>query len=1173
MDREGGEHRPSDNAGYTLRDTLASGTSFVSAPGCTFSSGEVACTSTGLASGATDTYAITVHISSGFADGATLSNSASVAAADNATSDPDQTDNTGSASVTVNRSADLSITKSGPATVTAGNQITYTLSVSNGGPSDAANVRVNDGLPAGLSNAKFCTYTTIPCTPAASYSTPTSLGPLGNGDHVFVVIRADVSPALADGTVLSNKARVSADTADPSLANNESNRVDTAVNTRAELSITKSDSPDPVIAGNNLTYTIVVTNNGPSVARSVSVSDPLPAGTSFVSADHGGTTMAGTVTWSLGDINPAATVTLTLVVKVDPARTTDLSNTATVSSTTTDLTLGNNSVAETTAVITRADVSITKADSVDPVIAGNNLTYTIVVTNNGPSVAPSVSVSDAVPAGTSFVSADHGGTNSAGTVTWSLGDFNPTDTVTLTLVVKVDPARTASLSNTATVTSTTADPTLGNNSATETTAVITRADVSITKADSVDPVIAGNNLTYTTVVTNNGPSVARSVSVSDPLPAGTSFVSADHGGTNTAGTVTWSLGDLNPTDTVTLTLVVKVDPARTTSLSNTASVSLTTTDPTPGNNSATETTAVITRADLSITKSDSPDPVIAGNNITYTIGVTNSGPSVAWSVSVSDPLPAGTSFVSADHGGTNTAGTVTWNLGDMTPGATATLTLVVKVDPSRTADVSNTATVSSSTTDDATGNNSAATTTAVQTQADLSITKTDYATTVAAGTSTTYTISVTNSGPSTEPAGVVVKDTIPANTTPSSPDCPIAGGVMTCTTTAPLTPGSSVSFHLTLAIPITYRDGGNTTLQNTATITSEPATDPNQGNNSSTDADTVGAATIGSTSTMTDSSFQLKDDLSPWTITDFEILLNAKNVVVATNPGQFYYHQRATNPFAVTTKFQFNLNWPAEFTSQTDGGQPIHAYVQLATDPANTWRDWTPQSTGICSTYQASSATPSGAPACSGQDGTITVNNVPAGAKVWVTAHLDFVPKGATVPSNFTQKPKTYGPFRSDIVISNQQSSLVLGASTSQTDLLGRGKKVTVVYGTMNDAAGNNMQNVWIRLTQGTTIVLTHTDVNGDYVFYDGQQCTGDGLDACSGGPAATFTFSSANNVSTTLAVLGQGGAQPALGAAPTMPAGKSSVTVSGTGANSSGLTNTISVSGGSASARNWTFS
>ncbi len=410
---------------------------------------------------------------------------------------------------------------------------------------------------------------------------------------------------------------------------------------------------------------------------------------------------------------------------------------------------------------------------------------------------------------------------------------------------------------------------------------------------------------------------------------------------------------------------------------------------------------------------------------------------------------------------------------------------------------------------------------AITREADLSIVKTDGTTTVAAGTSTTYTITLTNNGPSSVGAGVVVKDNIPANTTPSEtePNCSISGGVMTCTTTTSLLPGQSVTYSLTLSVPITYRDGGNTTLSNTAYIHSSPETDPDPTDNSSTDTDTVGAATVGSGSTMTDSAFQLKDDLGPWTITDFEILLNNRNVVVATNPGQFYYHQRATNPFSVATKWEFNLNWPKEFTAQMEGGNPIHAYVQLAGDPANTWRDWTPQSTGSCWTYSspADNVNPNNLPNCGGQYGKITVNNVPAGAKVWVTVHLDFALKGTTQPQSITL-PKTYGPFRSDITIKHQQTGLILGTSTSQTNLLGRGKKVTVVYGTTVNGAGNPVGGVWMKVQQGTgPSVFIRSDVtSGEYVIYDGQAC-GDGLTECS----SAWTFANGTNVNTTITIYG----------------------------------------------------
>src|SRR5439155_1107904 len=133
------------------------------------------------------------------------------------------------------------------------------------------------------------------------------------------------------------------------------------------------------------------------------------------------------------------------------------------------------------------------------------------------------------------------------------------------------------------------------------------------------PVKAGNNVTYTLTVQNlnyslpvapnDSQSTARSVTVTDPLPAGTSFVSAENGGSLSGGSVTWNLGDMATGASQTLTLVLQVDPSRTSNISNTASVSTTSTDPVNSNNSATEATTVITRADLSITKSDSPDPV------------------------------------------------------------------------------------------------------------------------------------------------------------------------------------------------------------------------------------------------------------------------------------------------------------------------------------------------------------------------------------------------------------------------------------------------------------------------------------------------------------------------------------------------------------------------------------
>ena len=253
-------------------------------------------------------------------------------------------------------------------------------------------------------------------------------------------------------------------------------------------------------------------------------------------------------------------------------------------------------------------------------IAGSNLTYTIKVTNLGPSDNSGFTLSDALPAGTSFVSATSPDcVHSAGTVTCTSAGLAAGADVTWTIVASVasSVADGTTLSNSASIaTNNTTDPVAGNNSDTETTAVIARADLQVEKSDSPDPVIAGSNLTYTIKVTNLGPSDNSGFTLSDALPAGTSFVSATSPDcVHSAGTVTCTSAGLAAGADVTWTIVASVasSVADGTTLSNSASIATNnTTDPVAVNNSDTETTAVIARADLSITKDDSVDPVTAG---------------------------------------------------------------------------------------------------------------------------------------------------------------------------------------------------------------------------------------------------------------------------------------------------------------------------------------------------------------------------------------------------------------------------------------------------------------------------------------------------------------------------------------------------------------------------------
>jgi uncharacterized repeat protein (TIGR01451 family) len=240
---------------------------------------------------------------------------------------------------------------------------------------------------------------------------------------------------------------------------------------------------------------------------------------------------------------------------------------------------------------------------------------------------------------------------------------------------------------------------------------VTSADLAIVKTASVvTNVDAGQAYSYTLAVTNNGPGAAASVSVTDPLPAGVSFVSASGTGWTCGqalGTVTCTipslaLGAANP---ITINVTA---PAGAATLTNTATVASAVTDPTPGNNSSTNILTVVPVADLTITKTPSSGAVTGGNAFSYTINVSNAGPSTATSVTVTDVLPANVLFTGASGTGWTcgqAAGTVTCTLPSLPPGAANPITINVVAVLTANGVTNNTATVSSATADRTAGNN------------------------------------------------------------------------------------------------------------------------------------------------------------------------------------------------------------------------------------------------------------------------------------------------------------------------------------------------------------------------------------------------------------------------------------------------------------------------------------
>ena len=262
----------------------------------------------------------------------------------------------------------------------------------------------------------------------------------------------------------------------------------------------------------------------------------------------------------------------------------------------------------------------------------------------------------------------------------------------------------------------------------------------------------------------------------------------------------------------------------------------------PGNNDATENTTVTSSADLAITKTDGVLVIVAGTSTTYTITLTNNGPSVEpTGVVITDAIPAGTVVSESEADCTIAAGTFTCTTSaPLTVGTSISFQLTLAITPGYVLPaLTNTASITSAPLVDPDGSNDSATDVdTVTASADLSINKTDGVTTVKPGSSTSFTITVTNNGPSDVPAGVVVTDQTPAGTVASEneADCALTATTFTCTTTATLAAGTSVAYHLTLAIDVAYTAA---TLLNTATITTSPMPDPNPTNNTSSDADTV----------------------------------------------------------------------------------------------------------------------------------------------------------------------------------------------------------------------------------------------------------------------------------------------------------------------------------------------
>ncbi len=779
---------------------------------------------------------------------------------------------------------DLSVTKTdGKTFVAPGASNTYTIVVTNSGPSVVTGASVSDFFPVTFTGATY----TATATGGATNFTASGSGDITDsvnmpvGSTITYIVTGTIS-AQATGTISNTVTVVAPEgTTDSNPNNNSATDTDTITNL-ADMAVTKTDGKTTVVPGTNDTYTIVVTNNGPTDIVGGSVVDAFPAiftGATYTAVATGGAT--GFTASGSGNINDTvnmplnSTITYTVTGAVSASATGTLVNTATVAVpvSLTDPTPANNTATDTDILTPQADLSITKTDGKTTVVPGTIDTYTIVVTNSGPSVVTGAAVGDSFPlafTGVSYTATATGG--ATGFTASGSGNINDTavnmpvgSTITYTVTGTVSPSATGTLVNTATVTAPqgTTDPTPANNTATDTDTLTPQADLTITKTDNKTSVVPGTSDTYTIVVSNLGPSAVTGATVGDTFPViltGVTYTAVPSGGAT--GFTASGSGTINDTvnmpvgSTITYTVTGTVSPSATGTLVNTATVAAPqgTTDPTPANNTATDTDTLTPQADLSITKTDNKTTVVPGTSDTYTIVVANSGPSAVTGATVADTFPAtftGVTYTAVASGGaTGFTASGSGNINDtavnMPVGSTITYTVTGTVSPSATGTLVNTATVAApqGTTDPTPANNSATDTDVLTPQADLSITKTDNKTTVVPGTSDTYTIVVTNTGPSAV-TGATVADTFPATFTGVTYTAVATGGATGFTasgsgnindTAVNMPVGSTVTYTVTGTVSA----AATGSLVNTATVTTpQGVTDPTPANNTATDTDTL----------------------------------------------------------------------------------------------------------------------------------------------------------------------------------------------------------------------------------------------------------------------------------------------------------------------------------------------
>ena len=298
----------------------------------------------------------------------------------------------------------------------------------------------------------------------------------------------------------------------------------------ADLGLTMTAGPNPVLASSNLVYVLSVTNGGPSSASGVVVNQTLDPTVAFIAATNlsQGNVSAGgsTITWDVGTMGVGSNATASVVVVPTQAKT--IISTANVGYPGSDPNPANNTASVSVlATVPSVDVGVTMIASPNPAPVGCLLTYVISVTNNGPYIAFGVTLTNNLPPNVNVISVTTSqGTYGPGGNIVSLGTLPPGTDATVTIVASPTTTGTILASSQVFISPSETDPVAANNLATSTVTVVPAADLAVSAIATPSPVISGSNFSYVLTFTNLGSSGATAVLARQTLPGNVSLVSS-----------------------------------------------------------------------------------------------------------------------------------------------------------------------------------------------------------------------------------------------------------------------------------------------------------------------------------------------------------------------------------------------------------------------------------------------------------------------------------------------------------------------------------------------------------------------------------------------------------------------------------------------------------------------